>query len=59
MIPLLSKLATLILHNNDDADLSEIRPARQKLRLIGLLLIGFLFWSMIFPLDIASHSMEL
>ncbi len=57
MIPLLSKLATLILHNNDDADLSEIRPARQKLRLIGLLLIGFLFWSMIFPLDIASHSM--
>jgi membrane fusion protein, adhesin transport system len=57
MTPLINKLTTLILHDNENVDFSEIRPARQKLRVIGILLIGFLFWSMLFPLDIASHSM--
>ena len=50
-------LAPWILRTESDDPLAEIRPARQKLRLIGALLIAFLVWSLLFPLDIASHSM--
>lgn len=49
-------LTQLILRTEDDDPFSEIRPARQKLRLICGLLICFLLWSLLSPLDIASHS---
>lgn len=52
-----ARLAHLVLSNHEDEALAGIRPARQKLRLICVLLIAFLLWSLLFPLDIASHSM--
>ncbi|MBS1210557.1 MAG: prsE 5 [Proteobacteria bacterium] len=48
--------APLLLRSEADNPFSEIRPARQKLRRIAIILAGILLWSLLFPIDIASHS---
>ena len=50
------RLLAKTLIQTENTELVEIRPSRMKIRVIGVILVLILVWSMLFSLDMASHS---